>query len=523
MSNQNRIALFVDIDNMPLNKEHIDNLISQLEKSGEIVFAKFYGVTDRRHRDIICDAVARGFESVPPVNPKKRGSIKVFDNRILVDLCEMVFTGVAINTVSIVAYPINHVQLFAKLKLKDIAIYGCDNLDDDSLKFVSKVLDFGYEDPNTAYKLKLASQREKAAQKPKRVVRPIRKVGDVAEEHVHAPAAKAVETITDGKKDPIVIEVPITVNPVLDGELPKGVDNEKLDAIHDELKVIQESARAQAEAQAAAREAKAKEDSADKENPQLTEIREELKALRSHISDVNKSINKSGDNNASIEQLLAIREELKALHGHFDDVDRPSNKEESAELAAIKDELKSLHAYVERVNKPQDKSENAELSAIREELRILHEQAEIAHQADAKFVERLAEIEQSVKDEKAAARARAEAEEARRQAEAEARAEAARKQAEAEAAAKAEAEAKVAAEAKKEKSVLEELRVINEAQKAVNEMKNKPQEIDDPDNKGDDLDILRQIQQMKDDIPSSDDAEDAELIEKIKRLLDEFN
>ncbi len=71
--------------------------------------------------------------------------------------------------------------------------------------------------------------------------------------------------------------------------------------------------------------------------------------------------------------------------------------------------------------------------------------------------------------------------------------------------------------------MLEELRVINEAQKAVNEMKNKPQEIDDPDNKGDDLDILRQIQQMKDDIPSSDDAEDAELIEKIKRLLDEFN
>ena len=177
MSNQNRIALFVDIDNMPLNKEHIDSIISQLEKSGEIVFAKFYGVTDRRHRDIICDAVSRGFETVPPVNPKKRGSIKVFDNRILVDICEMVFTGVSINSIAIVANPVNHVQLFAKLRLKNIAVYVFDNLDDDSLKFADKVLSFGYNDPNTALKLKRAKQKEK----PKRVVRPIKKVEDIDE------------------------------------------------------------------------------------------------------------------------------------------------------------------------------------------------------------------------------------------------------------------------------------------------------------------------------------------------------
>ena len=37
------------------------------------------------------------------------------------------------------------------------------------------------------------------------------------------------------------------------------------------------------------------------------------------------------------------------------------------------------------------------------------------------------------------------------------------------------------------------------------------------------LDILKQIQQMKQDVPSADDEEDAELIEKIKQLLDEFN
>ena len=38
-----------------------------------------------------------------------------------------------------------------------------------------------------------------------------------------------------------------------------------------------------------------------------------------------------------------------------------------------------------------------------------------------------------------------------------------------------------------------------------------------------DLGILKEIQRMKDETPSDDDKEDAELIEKIKKLLDEFN
>lgn len=160
MNNQNRIALFVDIDNMPLGKQHIDRIISRLEESGEIAYAKFYGVTDRRHRDIICDIAARGFEMAPPVNPKKRGSTKVFDNRILVDLCELVFTNTSVSSVAIVANPTNMVHLFARLKREDVGIYACDNLDDDSLAFVDEILRFGYDDPNTAAK-KRASEGER--------------------------------------------------------------------------------------------------------------------------------------------------------------------------------------------------------------------------------------------------------------------------------------------------------------------------------------------------------------------------
>ena len=163
MNNQNRIALFVDIDNMPLGKQHIDRIISRLEESGEIAYAKFYGVTDRRHRDIICDIAARGFEMAPPVTPKKRGSTKVFDNRILVDLCELVFTNTSVSSVAIVANPTNLVHLFARLKREDVGIYACDNLDDDSLAFVDEILRFGYDDPNTAAKKRAAEgERENA-------------------------------------------------------------------------------------------------------------------------------------------------------------------------------------------------------------------------------------------------------------------------------------------------------------------------------------------------------------------------
>ena len=201
MNNQNRIALFVDIDNMPLGKQHIDRIISQLEESGEIAYAKFYGVTDRRHRDIICDIAARGFEMAPPVNPKKRGSTKVFDNRILVDLCELVFTNTSVSSVAIVANPTNLVHLFARLKREDVGIYACDNLDDDSLAFVDEILRFGYDDPNTAAKKRAAEGERENAGAFKIVTRrdEVPSPEDAAEEE--GEEETAVETATDAEDE----------------------------------------------------------------------------------------------------------------------------------------------------------------------------------------------------------------------------------------------------------------------------------------------------------------------------------
>ena len=201
MNNQNRIALFVDIDNMPLGKQHIDRIISQLEESGEIAYAKFYGVTDRRHRDIICDIAARGFEMAPPVNPKKRGSTKVFDNRILVDLCELVFTNTSVSSVAIVANPTNLVHLFARLKREDVGIYACDNLDDDSLAFVDEILRFGYDDPNTAAKKRAAEGERENAGAFKIVTRRDQVPSPEDADDGQGEEETAVETATDAEDE----------------------------------------------------------------------------------------------------------------------------------------------------------------------------------------------------------------------------------------------------------------------------------------------------------------------------------
>lgn len=208
MVNQKRIALFVDIDNMPLNKKHVDNIITQLEKDGEVVYAKIYGVTDRRHREIICDAVARGFETVPPVYPTRRGSTKVFDIRILVDLCELIATNKSIDGVAIVANPAHQVYLFSRLKRNGIKIFACDNLDGDSAKFVDEVLSFGYNDPNSTAKAKKAPKQDTSVDVVEE--QPVEK--QVAEQ----PACDVEQEVASAVTEPVVEEQPVVDEVVAD-------------------------------------------------------------------------------------------------------------------------------------------------------------------------------------------------------------------------------------------------------------------------------------------------------------------
>ena len=83
------IALFADADNCGLEYSHFDNTLFQLNEMGNVVYGKIYGVSDRKHKEIINDINKFGFDMAPVMRVKKRGS-KVFDNRILIDVMDEV-------------------------------------------------------------------------------------------------------------------------------------------------------------------------------------------------------------------------------------------------------------------------------------------------------------------------------------------------------------------------------------------------------------------------------------------------
>lgn len=134
-----KIALFIDIDNAALTVEHFDNVVRQVYDAGEVLYGKIYGLSDRKHKEVTEFAQARAFDIAPVMRLKKRGS-KILDNRILIDIMEMVANNSNIDTVAVVCAPGDLVPLFAKLREYGICIMAPGDLDKESLYFVDEYL-----------------------------------------------------------------------------------------------------------------------------------------------------------------------------------------------------------------------------------------------------------------------------------------------------------------------------------------------------------------------------------------------
>ena len=139
------IALFADADNCGLEYGHFDSTLFQLNEMGNVVYGKIYGVSDRKHKEIINDINKLGFDMAPVMRVKKRGS-KVFDNRILIDVMDEVLSNGNIDAVCIVAARADMVPLYSRLHKLGVKIVALDNVDDESLAFVDEVLDIGLVD-----------------------------------------------------------------------------------------------------------------------------------------------------------------------------------------------------------------------------------------------------------------------------------------------------------------------------------------------------------------------------------------
>ncbi|MDD3831830.1 MAG: NYN domain-containing protein [Clostridia bacterium] len=149
MQGERKISLYIDIDNLKIGYNEYDDAIKQLEMAGDILHCKVYGVSDRRHKEIISSIMDRGYD-MAPVMRKRRP--KQFDYRIIVDVMEDVLQNNNINTVVIIACPTDLVWLYSKLNSYNIKVIALDNNDEENRNLVDEVIHLGLHEPDPAPK-----------------------------------------------------------------------------------------------------------------------------------------------------------------------------------------------------------------------------------------------------------------------------------------------------------------------------------------------------------------------------------
>ncbi len=142
MLRNRNIAFFIDVDNVGIKNENYDNIMEQLNAMGTVLYGKFYGAGERKHKKIFADAQLRGYRVERPMRVKRRGR-KEFDSRIFVDVVDAVSRTPAIDTVCIVAQPCDLVYLYSYLRAHGIKVVALDNADDASCQFIDEVVDLG--------------------------------------------------------------------------------------------------------------------------------------------------------------------------------------------------------------------------------------------------------------------------------------------------------------------------------------------------------------------------------------------
>ena len=212
------IALFADADNCSLEYSDFDNKLFQHNEMGNVVYGKIYGVSDRKHKEIINDINKFGFDMAPVMRVKKRGS-KVFDNRILIDVMDEVLSNGNIDAVCIVAARADMVPLYSRLHKLGVKIVALDNVDDESLAFVDEVLDIGLVDV-----IKLPKPAPHAAA-PETIEKAEETVPDVQNE-VETNAAPA-EVEDNGLSEAQSAQSVVSAKPDEDAEILKQIEEVK--------------------------------------------------------------------------------------------------------------------------------------------------------------------------------------------------------------------------------------------------------------------------------------------------------
>ncbi|MGN1040028.1 MAG: NYN domain-containing protein [Candidatus Fimimonas sp.] len=139
MLRNRKIAVFIDVDNTEMDFAEYQNAMQQVGAMGEIVCATVYGASERKQKGVIDDAKQKGYAIQLPSRTRRRVR-KVFDDRIWVDVTDLVAHNANVDTVAVVAIPTDMVYLFSYLRRLGLCVIGVDGLDQASSALLSDVV-----------------------------------------------------------------------------------------------------------------------------------------------------------------------------------------------------------------------------------------------------------------------------------------------------------------------------------------------------------------------------------------------
>lgn len=139
MLRNRKVAVFIDVDNTEMDFDLYRNAMEQIGAMGEIVCATVYGASERKQKGVIDDAKQKGYAIQLPSRTRRRVR-KVFDDRIWVDVTDLVAHNANVDTVAVVAFPTDMVYLFSYLRRLGLSVVGVDGLDQASAALLSDVV-----------------------------------------------------------------------------------------------------------------------------------------------------------------------------------------------------------------------------------------------------------------------------------------------------------------------------------------------------------------------------------------------
>ncbi|MEG1706920.1 MAG: hypothetical protein RR291_05450, partial [Clostridia bacterium] len=162
-----------------------------------------------------------------PMRVKKRG-VKVFDNRIAIDVVSCVLENPNIDAVAVICAPSDMVYLYRKLKAIGVAVIALDNADEYTMALVSEIVDSGIVDvikpkrPNPF--VKKTEPKEKVVESVKPIEHISKKVEIPVEEKPVQVSKPVLEKVREQQVKPLFEEIkPIAQSaPIVDA--PKKVE-----------------------------------------------------------------------------------------------------------------------------------------------------------------------------------------------------------------------------------------------------------------------------------------------------------